>query len=98
MINKAYILTFDRESDKDYSDFHKKLEKLTEVKYWFHYIKSSYIMISDVQTATKLNELIKEIIPNTRFLILEVDLNNSNGYLPEQGWTWIRKHRNKKNR
>ena len=93
MNDKAYILTFDRESDKDYLEFHNKLGLLPNVKKWFHYIKSSYIIISDVRTATELNKSIKEIIPNDRFLILEVDLNNSNGYLPEQGWTWIRKHR-----
>lgn len=94
MNNKAYILTFDRESDKDYLEFHNKLTQLLEVKKWFHYIKSSYIILSDVETATKLNKLIHEIIPTDRFLIIEVDLNNSNGYLPEQGWNWIRRHRN----
>ena len=92
MKKKAYILTYSREPGNDYSLFHKQLVELPEIITWSHYIKSSYILITEISTATKLNKLILPLMPNNRFLLIEVKLDNRNGRLPVAGWNWFKNH------
>jgi hypothetical protein len=94
MTKKAYILTYNREADTDYNLFHQQLIALPEIITWSHYIKSSYILITEISSATKLNKIILPIMPNGRFLLIEVNLANRNGRLPNAGWTWFQNHVN----
>ena len=89
---KAYILTFDRDDDLDYLDFHEILTEQPEIISWFHYLKSSYILISDEMNAKALSLMVGDIVPGKRFLIVEVKLRNRNGWLPRDAWDWLRKH------
>ncbi len=91
MNRTAYILTFDRDDNLDYKSFHKLLINCPSVITWWHYIKSCYILISETKNATILQQEIKGIIPNKRFLLIEVNLKNRNGWLPLEAWEWIRK-------
>jgi hypothetical protein len=88
---KAYIFTFDRDIFADYKIFHDRLGALNEIENWFHYIKSSYLLISK-SSASELTAKISKIVPSKRFLILEVNLKNRNGFLPDKVWEWIRKY------
>jgi hypothetical protein len=92
MNKKAYILSYDREEGKDYVEFHNKLTSLPEITNWFHYIKSSYILITEVQAASVLSTKIKEIIPSDNYFLIELNLANSNGWLVPKAWEWINKH------
>lgn len=91
MYRRAYILTFDRDDNLDYKKIHDKIINLPSVITWWHYIKSSYILISDTNNASKLNSEILRVIPNKRFLLVEVNLKNRNGWLPNEAWYWIKK-------
>lgn len=91
MSRTAYILTFDRDDNLDYKSFHDSLISCPTVITWWHHIKSCYILIADTKNATVLQQEIKGIIPNKRFLLLEVNLENRNGWLPLQAWEWIKK-------
>ena len=91
-MRKAYILTFDRDDSRDYSKLHDNITALPEILNWFHYVKSSYILISSIPNATKLNNEIMPIMRNKRYLLIEVNLDNRNGRLPSEAWEWIRKH------
>ena len=89
MKQKIYILTFDRDGEGvDYSELHNKIISMPEIIDWFHYIKSSYIIVTNVENATYLNDKLFEIF-TIRYLLVEVKLANSNGRLPKQGWEWI---------
>ena len=92
MIRKAYILTFDRDDDYDYKNIHDRIVSLPEVLNWFHYVKSSYILIATVNSATTLNNKLMRIMSNKRFLLIEVNIENRNGRLPQEGWEWLRRH------
>jgi hypothetical protein len=85
---RAYLLTFDRDDFIDYTELHNNLVELPEVTTWWHYIKSSYILISSYSSSVVSKELMK-LAPNKRFLLIEINLNNKNGWLPLDAWTWL---------
>jgi len=85
----TYILTFDRNDQLDYKVLHDKLVSLDCIKNWFHYIKSSYILISDKVTANALDREIGSLFKDNNYLILGVDLKDSQGWLPKRAWEWI---------
>lgn len=91
MTRKAYILSFDRDDNLDYVAFHKQLTELPNVLTWWHYIKSSYILISDLTSSTELNRQIMAIAPKKRFFLVEINIKNRNGWLPPQAWEWLKK-------
>lgn len=88
---RAYILVFDRDDNIDYTKFHKELVALQEIETWWHYLQSSYILISKY-SATRLNEVVTKLIPGKKILIVELNLKNRNGILPEKAWDWLKKY------
>ena len=96
MARKAYLLTFDRDDEINYKDFHAKLTTLPGVINWWHYIKSSYILIASYETATELNNLIVPLLPKGKtMLLIEVNLKNRNGLLVKNAWDWLKKQQQK---
>lgn len=90
MYRRAYILTFDRDDDLDYKAIHDSIVASPSVLTWWHYIKSSYILIAKTNSATTLNQEIKNVLPGKRFLLVELNLKNRNGWLPQEAWDWIK--------
>jgi hypothetical protein len=90
MQRTAYILTFDRDDNRNYKAIHNKIVSLPSVLNWSHYIKSSYILIASTDSATKLNNEVLTVFPTKRFLLMEVNLRNRNGRLPVEAWNWIK--------
>lgn len=88
MSRYAYALMFDTDDNLDYNVIHKKITELPALKNWFHYLRSSYILICESDSNTIAQNIIR-IIPNKRFLIFRVDLNSRNGWLPKEAWEWI---------
>ncbi|MFN4247591.1 MAG: hypothetical protein ACK4EY_07695 [Flavipsychrobacter sp.] len=95
MSRSAYILTFDRDNITNYLDLHNGIVSIPEVITWFHYIKSSYILISSEPDATLLNSKLLAVMGKKRYLLIEVDLSNRNGRLPRDAWEWLRKQSDK---
>ncbi len=91
MAKKAYILVFDRDDNMDFMVLHKNITTLPEVTNWFHYIKSSYILISTLSSSTKLNGLLAPFFPKGKsILLIEVNLKNRNGLLVPKAWDWLK--------
>lgn len=88
---RAYMLVFDRDDNTDYTKFHNDLVALPQIETWFHYLTSSYVLISR-RSATYLNDKIIQLIPGKRILIVELNLKNRNGILPEKAWEWLKKY------
>ncbi|TGL45976.1 hypothetical protein [Leptospira perdikensis] len=90
---RAYILSYDRNPSKyDYKSIHSKITKNPMIKNWSHYLNSSYILISE-NNVNELSDYIRKVMPKHRFLLLEVDLRKSNGWLPQEAWDWINKNK-----
>lgn len=90
MKRKAYMLIFDREDSLDQKSIHERIVNSPSIISWWHYIKSSYIIIATTNNATVLQKEILEAMPNKRFLVIEVNLKNRNGWLPNDAWEWIK--------
>lgn len=91
MPRRAYILVFDRDDEMDYKAFHAQLTNLDGVITWWHYIKSSYILISNLTSATKLNEqIVPLVLSGKTMLLIEINLKNRNGLLTKEAWDWLK--------
>ena len=80
---------FDRDDQTNFKQFHDQLVSIDCIKNWFHYIKSSYILISDKATANALDKELRAILGNRNYLVVAINLRDSQGLLPERAWTWI---------
>lgn len=89
MSRHAYILVFDRDNVRDYQSIHNRIITISGLINWFHYIKSSYILISKDASAKELAKKIQPIIPKKYYIIFEIDMNNRQGWLPSKAWDWI---------
>lgn len=97
MSRHAYILSFDRDDFRNYKSIHDQIVSIEGIVNWFHYIKSSYILITEEPSARDLAKKIRPIFPGKNYLLLEVNLNNRQGWLPEKAWDWIHKQVDKMN-
>lgn len=88
---KAYILVFDRDDKVDYTKFHNELVGLPQIENWFHYLKSSYVLISRL-SASSLNDKVADLVPGKRLLIVELNLKNHDGFLPQKAWDWLKRY------
>ncbi len=93
MNKTAYVLMFDTDDLLDYSQIHNKVTHIPGLYSWFHYLQSSYILIYN-STSSDLAAHVRDIIPNKRFLIFEINLATRHGWLPREAWDWIEKMKN----
>lgn len=61
---------------------------------WWHYIGTSYIVASTLGVNALYNAIFPGI-PKRYLLIIEVDPNNTQGWVPPDAWTWIQKYQKK---
>lgn len=90
MSRYAYALMFDTDDNLNYNEIHNKITTIPNLLSWFHYLQSSYIFISELDSNELTQHLIK-IIPNKRFLLFRIDLSSRNGWMPKEAWEWIEK-------
>jgi hypothetical protein len=94
---KAFIITYAKGGLTDgfnYKKFHDTLTKANGILNWWHYLDSSYIIIvQDGITATNVSDYVRSIAPNKRFFTCQLNLNDHNGWLPQEAWDWINKYR-----
>lgn len=62
---------------------------------WWHYLDESYIVVSSLNVSSLYN-LIFPGIPGRYLLVVEIDPNNSQGWLPRAAWEWLQKYQRKK--
>ncbi len=94
---KIYVILFDRVPTASYVEFHKQLTAHPQISKWWHYIKSSYLIKTDL-SAKDLSAHVRATfdackIPNTH-LVLAVDLKQRQGMLTPDAWKWIRENAN----
>lgn len=95
--NKAYILIIDKGgwlSGFNAEEFHKGIIRANGVKTWWHYIDNTYILIVEWGvTAKDITDYAMKLIPNRKFFVCELNINNHNGWLPQDAWDWINKQK-----
>ncbi len=91
----TFILTFDRLPEKSYVDFHKEFTGDPDIDHWWHYIKSCYIIVTDLSVgdlSSRVHALFEKHDLKNTHLVLRVDLTVRQGMLTEDAWKWIREH------
>ena len=92
---KYYIVTFDREPNRTYGAFHDDFVKHPGFRHWWHYIKSSYIIGTDLDSKAISNYFTavaeKHKFPVTH-LVLQVELSSRYGRLVKEAWEWIKQN------
>ena len=76
--------------------FHGYIQSLHNLAYisdWFHYLDETYMIVSS-KDVTSLYKAIFPGIPQRLLLIIEVNPNNAQGWLPKNAWAWIQKYQN----
>lgn len=91
-MTKHFVVIFGRDSNKDYRNFHKDFVGDARISNFWHYIKSSYLII----TSMSENELSKHFSKcarkygiSTTHLVIEIDLSRRQGMLTKDAWKWI---------
>ena len=90
-MRRAYILSFDPHKT-DSLALHKAIKAIPQIINWWHYLGSTYIIISEAPL-TEIHHEIMSRWPRQRYFLVKISLNESNGWLPEDAWVWIRKYR-----
>jgi hypothetical protein len=69
----------------------QSLFSLGHISDWWHYLNDAYL----VATQHDVNQLYNAVfpgVPKRNLLIIEVDPNNAQGWLPPEAWQWIQKY------
>lgn len=89
-----YIVTFDRETNVSYKDFHTAFVGNPEITRYFHYIKSSYLIGTEM-TAKQLSEFYVQTANShglkANHLVLSIDRTKKYGLLPKDAWEWFKR-------
>ena len=92
-MQKVYLITFNQPLPLDffdYSKFHGFLLSYPRITDWWHYLKTTYIVVTDsLVTASDLTNFLIPQYKNLQFLVIEVNLQNHNGLLHPDAWKWI---------
>ena len=86
-----YLLTIDVEQDYEVSKLKNKLDLAVD---WLRIVPGCYF-IHSTSDVSKWYERLKEVLPNNRFFITEININqnNYNGWLSKEKWEWIKNHK-----
>ncbi|MGL5830640.1 MAG: hypothetical protein ACRCZE_00660 [Candidatus Altimarinota bacterium] len=94
-MNKLYFVAYNPTANFNYFGFHKQITQVMYPKIitdWWHHISHGYIIVSS-QPVNNLYNLLYPSIPGQHFMIIEIEPNNAQGWLPKGAWGWINKYR-----
>ena len=87
-IKRAYLITYDVNSNDNYSLLEKELKKYER---WWHYLERTWIIISDETPKEIWDRIENKINKKNNLLIIEIR-KESEGWLPRNAWDWIKKN------
>lgn len=86
---KTFLLSFDpHKTDAD--ALHKVISTSPYVTNWSHYLASSYVLRSNHNLTTIMDDIIARW-PKQRFLLTEIKHRERNGWMPMKAWDWFKK-------
>jgi len=85
-MNRAYCVCYDLKTpSRDYTPLFEAIKKSMK---WWHYLESTWIIITSETPNDVWDRLGKAIDKNDFLLIIEVR-DNIQGWLPKEAWDWI---------
>jgi hypothetical protein len=87
---KAYAVSYDLRV-KQKPDYKGLYEELKNSSVWWHYLESTWLIVTDETPGEVWNRLGRHIHQRDFLLIIEVR-DNVHGWLPKGAWEWIRQY------
>lgn len=85
--NRGYCISYDlRAADKDYEGLFEAIKKSPA---WWHYLESTWLIVTNESPNEIWDRLQPHVDSNDYLLVIEVR-KNSQGWLPEEAWDWIK--------
>lgn len=96
-MNKLYVVIYNTQGNFSEAVFHSYMTSLypNYISDWWHHTNTAYIIASTLNVG-QLYSLIYPGVPMKNLLIIEVDPNNAQGWLPPQAWQWLQKYQTRK--
>lgn len=89
MVDRTYIVTLDAlDPILDFAAVKEAIKGSPHVQAWWNHLPGVFLVTSNLD-ADGVSELLRPHTGRARFLVLAVELAQSEGALPEQGWDWI---------
>lgn len=87
----VYLITYDL--NKAGQNYDKLYEAIKAFGGWWHYLDSTWLVSTNL-SATQMRDLIIEhmAVDKNDYLFIVKITKTYDGWLPEDAWTWIRKH------
>lgn len=84
--DKVYLVTYDYEGPS--SKYSRLLDELKKSKKWWHYIDSTWLIVSNERAKGIFRRLKPHIDDDINLLVIEVG-SDRQGWLSEKAWAWI---------
>jgi hypothetical protein len=85
---KAFLLVFDS-SAVSRDAVHRKLDAIPEITNWYSILDNSFCLASDQDAKWLAARLRDDVIPETRFIVTEVEKHKKGGWLPREIWEFL---------
>ena len=96
-MTKLFLITYKTDATFNPILFHNYINSLyigSWISDWWHYTDNVYIVASS-QDVTSLYNATFPGIPRRHILIMELNPDNAQGWLPKAAWDWIQKYQTK---
>ena len=91
MSEPTYLIAFDIvDPDLDLKPIKEHIRTSPDIKHWWNYIPGLYL-VTTALGADDITERLRQISGEASFLVIRVDPEDSQGWLPEKSWNWIKR-------
>lgn len=91
MGKRTYIVTFDpADPTADVRGMMAFVETSDLFGNWWNHIPAVFLVTSD-KSATEISDALRQYTKDAKLLVMEVNPGESEGWLPDQSWIWVRK-------
>lgn len=83
-----YLITYDLKN-KSIRDYQSLFIAIKSVGTWWHYLDSTWIVKTNLNSQQIWNILEKNLPRNDRILVVKIDNFDKWGWLPADAWNWL---------
>lgn len=88
----TYLIAANNALPFDLTRFHNFISTQlypTHVSAWWHYLGGPVYMVKTNLNVNQLNQLVKQHMSTLHYIVIKVDSSDSQGWLPQEGWSWL---------
>nr|WP_294506600.1 hypothetical protein [uncultured Rhodopila sp.] len=91
MANRTFLITFDLlDSTLDLVGLKEFIKTTPLFENWWNHIPGVFLVVSDADSGA-ISKAIRRFTKDARLLVVETNIAESEGFLPDKSWQWIRR-------